>query len=470
VSYCLDCDETIVAVDLPQACPKCGSTRLKQDEDVLDTWFSSWLWPFSTLGWPDETSDLKEFYPTQTLVTAPDIIFFWVARMIMAGLEFRGEIPFSHVYIHGVIRDSQGRKMSKSLGNGIDPLAMIETYSADAVRFSLLMLSSEGQDINLAESSFEIGRNFLNKLWNAFRFLEMNLEDGVEYTATGPIPEFETRAELCDRWIMSRLTDTSRKLTAAIENFKLNDAILILHGFFWREFCDWYLEFIKSRLYGDDPAAKKFALSVALNVFGATLKMLHPFIPFITEEIWDYLKQPGESNLIVAPWVQDANLADPASEKALNLVQDVIGAIRNVRGEMNVPPARKADIFVKGTSTDRLSLIQQNQSYIKSLAQVQTIKTGAEISKPPYSASAVVQELEIYIPLEGLIDIEAEKARLDKEIARLEKQVIAQTGKISNENFVKNAPADVVEKEKQKKIDWEANLQKLKTNRASLAG
>jgi len=470
VSYCLDCDETIVAVDLPQVCPKCGSTRLKQDEDVLDTWFSSWLWPFSTLGWPEETTDLKEFYPTQTLVTAPDIIFFWVARMIMAGLEFRGEIPFSHVYIHGVIRDSQGRKMSKSLGNGIDPLAMIETYSADAVRFSLLMLSSEGQDINLAESSFEIGRNFLNKLWNAFRFLEMNLEDGVEYAVTGPSPEFEARAELCDRWIMSRLTDTSRKLTAAIENFKLNDAILILHGFFWREFCDWYLEFIKSRLYGDDPAAKKFALSVALNVFRATLKMLHPFIPFITEEIWDYLKQPGESNLIVAPWVQDANLADPASEKALNLVQDVIGAIRNVRGEMNVPPVRKADIFVKGTSTDRLSLIQQNQSYIKSLAQVQTIKTGAEIFKPPYSASAVVQELEIYIPLEGLIDIEAEKARLDKEIARLEKQVIAQTGKISNENFMKNAPADVVEKEKQKKIDWEANLQKLKTNRASLAG
>lgn len=468
VFYCQDCDEMIVAVETPQSCTKCGSTNLKQDEDVLDTWFSSWLWPFSTLGWPEETVDLKEFYPTQTLVTAPDIIFFWVARMIMAGLEFRGEIPFSDVYFNGVIRDSQGRKMSKSLGNGIDPLEMVEQYSADAVRFSLLMLSSEGQDINLSESSFEMGRNFLNKLWNAFRFLEMNLDDGIEYAVEGEIPGFAKNAELCDRWIMSRLTDTARKLTAAIENFKLNDAILVLYTFFWREFCDWYLELIKQRLYGSDPVTKQFALSVALNVFRSTLQMLHPFVPFITEEIWDYVKQTDEPNLILSKWVGDADLYNPAAEKELNLLQEVIGSIRNVRGEMNVPPGKKADIFVKGTNKERLSLIQNNQGYIKSLAQVESLKIGTEISKPPFSASAVVEELEIFIPLEGLIDIAAEKARLDKEIARLEKQVISQSKKISNEKFLKNAPADVVEREKQKKVDWEAKLIKLKENRTSL--
>ncbi|MCI0511985.1 valine--tRNA ligase [candidate division KSB1 bacterium] len=473
VYYCQDCGEMLVAVEPPTQCTRCNGSQLVQDADVLDTWFSSWLWPFSTLGWPDTTAELTRFYPTDTLVTAPDIIFFWVARMIMAGLEFMGDIPFHHVYIHGVIRDSQGRKMSKSLGNGIDPLEMVEKYSADAVRFSLLMLSSEGQDINLAESSFEIGRNFSNKLWNAYRFLALNLDPEtrvrIQTTEFEALVDLDQRAELADRWILSRFHDTLARLATAIDTFKLNDAISMLHSFFWREFCDWYLELIKARLYGNDPAARLFALQVALTVFRGTLKLMHPFMPFITEEIWHQLKSETEPPLIVAAWGKaQSQFVNAQAETELILLQEVIGAIRNIRGEMNVPPGKKAELVIKGTNIDRLSVIRQQQSYIESLARVEKIQIGAACPKPPFAASAVVQDLEIYVPLEGLIDISVERERLDREIKRLEQQLESQLKKMANPNFLNKAPQDVVVREQQKKSDWEISLEKLRRNRASL--
>lgn len=469
VYYCQDCNEMMVEVNAPKKCAKCGSTNLRQDEDVLDTWFSAWLWPFSTMDWPEKSPELKYFYPTDTLVTAPDIIFFWVARMIMAGLEFVGDIPFRNVYIHGVIRDEFGSKMSKSLGNGIDPLEMVEKYSADAVRFSLLMLSSEGQDINLSKRSFEIGRNFSNKLWNAFRFLAMNMENGSDYVEDGLPANFKEKADVTDLWIMSRFTSTLKRLTHDIEHFKLNDAILVLHGFFWREFCDWYLELIKPRLYGDDQEVKNFTMRIALYVLRNLLKMLHPVIPFITEEIWQFVKSKDESFLIVSDWpASDDTYINEAAEAELGFLQEVIGAIRNIRGEMNIPPHKKAQIIIKGTTDSYMSVIQKNQGYILSLAGVEKIELKSTFRKPRFAASAVIRDLEIYVPLEGLIDIDVEKNRLQKEIERLEKQLVGLNKKLANSDFLNKAPENVIDREKQKKIDWETNLEKLKRNLASL--
>ncbi|MBN1347895.1 valine--tRNA ligase [candidate division KSB1 bacterium] len=469
VYYCQDCGEMMVELDEPAACSKCNSTHLKQDEDVLDTWFSSWLWPFSTMDWPEKSPDLAYFYPTDTLVTAPDIIFFWVARMIMAGLEFMGDIPFRDVYIHGVIRDETGRKMSKSLGNGINPLEMVEKYSADAVRFSLLMLSSEGQDINLSERNFELGRNFSNKLWNAFRFLAMNLDGEQEFIGDDLPKDFDQKADIADRWIVSRFNSTLARITDDLEHFKLNDAIVVLYGFFWREYCDWYLELIKPRLYGDDANVKKFALHIALTIMRGLLKMLHPTIPFITEELWQYFKRDDEDLLLVSGWLKsDAALINEAAEKKLNFMQEIIAAIRNIRGEMNVPPHKKANILVNGANKQLLDVIRQHATYIKSLAGVDEIEIGTAIKKPKLAASAVVGEIEIFVPLEGLIDIEIEKNRLRKEIARLEKQLVGLTQKLQNPNFLNKAPEDVIEREQQKKADWEKSLEKFKSNLSTI--
>ncbi|MDZ7262007.1 MAG: valine--tRNA ligase [candidate division KSB1 bacterium] len=469
VYYCLDCQEMMVAVDAPKECTQCGSQRIRQDEDVLDTWFSSWLWPFSTMGWPEETPELKYFYPTDTLVTAPEILFFWVARMIMAGLEFMGQIPFKDVYLHGIVRDEFGRKMSKSLGNGIDPLEMVEKYSADAVRFSLLMLTSEGQDINLAERDFEIGRNFSNKIWNAFRFLALNMEDEVNYVVAEKNLSQLAKAELCDRWILSRFTKTAQKVTQTIENFKLNETIDALYSFFWHEYCDWYLELIKPRLYGQDAEAKKVALTVAINVMRGILKLLHPFIPFITEEIWQTLKQKDEKSLIVSPWVHwDETLISEQAEKELGFLQAVIGAIRNIRGEMNVPPNKKAEVLVKGTDDGYISLIQQNQSYLYTLANVERLTLGRDFPKPRLSASAVVGKVEVYVPLEGLIDIAVERNRLQKEVDRLGKQLDSLNKKLTNPDFLSRAPEEVIAREKKKKEDFTAAFEKLQRNLMSL--
>ncbi len=469
VYYCEDCKHEMVKRHAPEKCDKCGSTRITQDEDVLDTWFSSWLWPFSTLGWPEKTPDLEYFYPTNALVTAPDIIFFWVARMIMSGLEFMGDIPFEHVYFNGVIRDAQGRKMSKTLGNGIDPLEMVKRYSADAVRFSLLMLTSEGQDINLAESNFEIGRNFSNKLWNAFRFLMMNLDDEKESLINNFDEINSSDLDLADKWILSRLHKTISSVTTSLEEFHFNDAVDHLYSFFWHEYCDWYLELIKPRLYGEDARAKKIALSVSLHAMRSIVKLLHPFIPFITEEIWQKIKLAEETDLIIASWPQaNEKFFDDNCEKEMALIQQIIGSVRNIRGEMNVPPTKKAQLIVKSENQANLNLIENYKIYLTALAKVSDLTLAADVKKPKFSASAVVADLEIFVPLEGLIDIAVERNRLTKEITRLETQVQNINKKLLNQDFIKKAPQAVIEKEKQKLVDFQQNLEKLKANLKSL--
>ncbi|HDP99013.1 MAG TPA: valine--tRNA ligase [bacterium] len=471
VYYCDDCQQIMVSREMPQSCEKCAGTKITQDEDVLDTWFSSWLWPFSTMDWPEDSSELKYFYPTNTLVTAADIIFFWVARMIMSGLEFMGDVPFSDVYFNGVIRDDQGRKMSKTLGNGIDPLKMVKIYSADAVRFSLLMLTSEGQDINLSESNFEIGRNFSNKLWNSFRFLSLSFQgqnkSDLILDDISAIPK--AQLELADDWIISRLHHTIKTVSTALKSFHFNEAVDNLYSFFWREYCDWYLELIKPRLYGENTEAKKTALKIGIYAMRMIVKLLHPFIPFITEEIWHQIKTEQEPDLIVTDWPDyQENRINQSSEQAMALLQQTIGAIRNIRGEMNVPPTKKAHVIIKSANKNNLQLIAQNEGYLMSLAKLGELSLKTETEKPKFSASSVISGLEIFVPLEGLIDIELERNRLNKEISRLDTQIQNISKKLMNQDFIRKAPQLVVEKEKKKLNDFRMIFDKLQSNLKSL--
>ena len=475
VFYCEDCGHMMVKREKPETCEACGSTRIRQDEDVLDTWFSSWLWPFATLGWPEKTEDLTYFYPTNTLVTAQDIIFFWVARMIMAGLEFMGEKPFSDVYIHGIIRDEKGRKMSKSLGNGIDPLKMVDRYSADAVRFSLIMLTSEGQDINLSESKFEMGRNFSNKIWNAFRFIMMNTDEALIEADFDPAKNWDSRAaELSDRWIVSRMQRAVDSITKALEAYRFNEALTTFYNFFWHDFCDWYLELIKPRLYQkEDIDARKWTLNLSLWVLKNSMKLLHPVMPFISEEIWQSVRSKGDvESITVAPWPEVVQtLQSPEAEAEMLFLQELIGAVRNVRSEMNVPPNRKAEVILSGLNHSQQGALERNQAYLTYLAGVETITIHPRLQeKPRQAASAVVQGAEIYVPLGGLIDLEKERERLTKEITRLQ-HLIQQAGKkLANENFLKRAPGDIVQKERAKKQAYESDLEKLQKNLAGLKG
>lgn len=473
---CQGCDEVTASINPVYTCPKCNSSDVKQEEDVLDTWFSSQLWPFATLGWPEETEDLKYFYPTDALVTGPDIIFFWVSRMVMMGLEFMGEVPFQDVYFNGIIRDAEGRKMSKSLGNGIDPLEMVDKYSADAVRFSLMELSSEGQDINLAENSFEIGRNFSNKLWNAFRFLWMNLEEADLSNANAEFIQKAQRdntLDLSDQWILSRYQKTIRKVTRGLEQFKFHEAVEAAYHFFWGDFCDWYLELIKPRLYdSQNQEARHVALGVATFVLKGILQLLHPFIPFITEEIWQKVR--GEKNtesVMISKWpVEQRSFINDQVEKQMGVIQNVIGAVRNIRGEMNIAPNKTAHVIISSSGNGRLvDLILSNKKYFQQLAKVDELEHRAGANKPKKSASAVVNQLEVYVPLEGLIDFEVERARLQKDINRLENQLEVLNNKLQSNDFLKKAPEEVVTREKQKKSDFESSLSKLKTSLDSLS-
>ncbi len=474
VYYCEDCGHQMVKREKPEVCEKCGSTHIRQDEDVLDTWFSSWLWPFATLGWPGRTPDLEYFYPTSALVTAQDIIFFWVARMIMAGLEFMGEKPFSDVYIHGIIRDEQGRKMSKSLGNGIDPLQMVEKYSADAVRFSLIMLTSEGQDINLSESKFEMGRNFSNKIWNAFRFLMMNAGQNLLDSDFDPAKNIsDSAAELSDLWILSRTQSVIQSVTQSLEKYKFNEALTTFYNFFWHDFCDWYLELIKPRLYAEANAdTKKWVLNLAFWVLKVAVRLLHPIMPFITEEIWQSVRTPADADsIVVAPWPAVAEtLKNDDAEERMAFLQDFIGAIRNIRSEMNVPPSRKARVIVTDLQSGQEEVLKANQSYVFHLAGVENLEFAARAENLKQVASAVVQGAELYVPLEGLIDLDKERERLKKEITRLENLLRQVTKKLENANFVSRAPAQVVEKERQKQQAYQIDLEKLRRNLASLEG
>ena len=449
--YC-ECGETIVSREDIAVCPKCGG-KVEQDPDVLDTWFSSALWPFSTMGWPEKTPELEHFYPTSVLVTGYDIIFFWVARMIFMGLEFQKEIPFRHVFIHGLVRDAEGRKMSKSLGNGIDPLEVIEKYGADTLRFTLITGNTPGNDMRFYWERVETSRNFANKIWNASRFVLMNLDD---FDPDSTAREYT----LADRWILSRYAKTVAEVTANLERFELGEAARSLYEFIWNEYCDWYIETAKARLYAkDDSSGRATAQYVLWYVLSNTLKLLHPFMPFITEAIWQHLPHEGNS-IVVTPWPkEEPQLLDADAEEKMTLLMETIKAIRNMRAEVNVPPGKKSEVVLLAASAKLEGMLDENSQYLKSLAAAETVTIlPATAPKPENAMAAVVSGVEIYLPLKGLIDAEKEVARLTKEQVNLESEISRIQGKLANEKFVAKAPAEVIEKERAKEQDYREKL------------
>jgi len=465
---CTICGQVIVSREDPAACP-CGGT-LVQETDVLDTWFSSALWPFSTLGWPDATPEVKLFYPTTVLITAFDILFFWVARMMMMGIHFMGEVPFHEVYIHALVRDPEGQKMSKSKGNVIDPLELMDKYGTDAFRFSLAAFAAMGRDVRLSEERIAGYRNFANKIWNACRFTLMNLEGFDAAGGIGFQPVDAVKADqplsTVEAWIMSRLQQVISETRSNLDSYAFDQAANVLYQFIWHEFCDWYLELIKPQLYDkDDPATRSRCQSVLLKVLSAILRLLHPFVPFITEEIWQ--KLPGEvGSVMVAPYPQpDPALANPEAEAEMNLVMATITAIRNIRGEMNVPPATQVEVFLHSPETAAVAALSRHQQVIKILARVQALHSNADGGPPAAAAKAVVDQVDIFMPLTGIIDFAEEARRLEKELQKLGKDLDQAQRKLSNEDFLAKAPADVVAKEKEKLQGWTEKLTKLKTHR-----
>ncbi|MGB4315240.1 MAG: valine--tRNA ligase, partial [bacterium] len=456
VWYCQDCDEIIASREDLNQCPHCGG-EVEQDPDVLDTWFSSALWPFSTLGWPDDTEDLNYFYPTSVLVTGRDIIFFWVARMIFMGLEFMQEEPFREVLIHGLVLDSQGRKMSKSLGNGIDPLEVIEEYGADTLRFMLMTSTTPGNDMRFYWERVENCRNFANKIWNASRFALMNLTD---FQPEG-IEEDQLAYSMADRWILSRLNRTIARVTEELEEYQLGEAATTLYEFIWGEFCDWYIEMIKPRLYAkEDGEGRRTSQYVLWKVLETTLRLLHPFMPFITEEIWQHLPHGGPS-ICVAPW-PEAGDTDPAVEEEMERIMAVIRGVRNIRAEMNIPPGKKVPVAIQAPAGLQ-SQLEAGIPYITQLAGVGTVTMQEPVTeKPRQAAAAMVGGVEVYVPLEGLIDIDKEIARLRKEEQNLVKEVERVTKKLQNENFLAKAPAEVVAKEREKEKEYREKLAKVR--------
>ena len=454
----IECKNPIVSVDPPEKCPHCGSTNLEQDEDVLDTWASSWLWAYDVFRTEKEQ---KYYYPTNTLVTAPDIIFFWVARMIMAGIHFKTEIPFKHVYFTSIIRDVQGRKMSKSLGNSPDPLDVIKEYGADALRFTVIYLAPLGQDVLFSADKCEIGRNFANKIWNAGRFLLMNLAALQTGTGTEALDKelINNYLDFSDKWIESRLNRTLVELKNAMDKFEINNASKIIYSFIWNDFCDWYIELAKNRLYSGDEGIKTAVLLRALGIFDNLLKIVHPFMPFISEELWQLIddRKNGESISASGYPEADQSLISVEAEKEMEFVQDIITAIRNIRGEMNIPPSKFINAFIKSSQVKDYQI-----EYIKKLARVEEITVNENLEKPKASASAVLKNCEIFVPLKGLIDLDVERARLQKEITRFEGSLIGIQKKLSNEKFINNAAPEIVERERAKQRDWKNNLEKLK--------
>jgi valyl-tRNA synthetase len=478
VYYCKNCMETgilkskiknqkskfekgiIVSKTRPDKCPECGSTEIEQDPDVLDTWFSSWLWPFSTFGWPKETPELKYFYPTNTLVTAQEIIFFWVARMIMAGIEFRKDIPFSSVYIHGTVRDITGTKMSKSLGNVIDPLEVISKYGTDALRFSIISITAQGQDVFLSESKFELGRNFANKLWNASRFILMNLK---EEDICADLCAFFKAADLAltDRWILSRFYSTLGYVTKCLDENKFNEAANALYEFLWHEFCDWYIEISKLTI------SSKTSQLILYKVLEKSLRMLHPFMPFITEEIWTKLprgKDVSGDSIMIQPWPHNQKeMISKECEEKMRSIIELIGAIRNIRAVWNIDPRREITAAINARGADNIKILSDNADFIKRLSRVSDMKIG-KVPKPKNSATSVIGKYEIYIPLEGIIDLDKERRRLEKEESRMAGEIKSIGARLKDKNFTSKAPAEVVEKQAGRKTELEAQVKKLRDN------
>ncbi|MFA4838627.1 MAG: valine--tRNA ligase [Candidatus Neomarinimicrobiota bacterium] len=470
VFYCDACGWMDALTDDPAKCPKCGG-KVRQDTDVLDTWFSSWLWPFSTMGWPDETRDLKAFFPTNDLVTAPDIIFFWVARMIMASLEFRGDIPFKDVYFTGIIRDIQGRKMSKSLGNSPDPIDLVNRYGADALRFGVMLIAPQGQDILFSEERLEVGRNFMNKIWNASRFILMNLDD--ETILNEPFEPNRLNLELADKWILNRLNHTIRSVDKNLKKYRFDEVARNIYDFVWSDFCDWYIELIKDRLYKKSPEEKRTALTVAVYVLKNFLKLLHPYAPFITEEIYQKIKSADESDIIVSSWPKAKTAAQAkAIDETFAVMQEIVTALRTARSEMNISPSAAIRLMVRGTDAQLPVKLLNDPTiagYIRNLVKASDVQTAENLERLHPSSAVIIRGAEFFIPLEGLIDISGEKARLEKEIARLEGQVKASYSKLSNPSFIAKAPKEVVLKEREKEAFNKEQLVKLKASLAALS-
>lgn len=432
--YC-ECGETIVSETVPTVCPKCGGTHLTRDPDTLDTWFSSALWPFSTLGWPDNTEELKYFYPTNTLVTGYDIIFFWVARMIFSGLEHMGEVPFNTVFFHGLIRDAQGRKMSKSLGNGVDPLDVISVYGADALRFTLVTGNSPGNDLRFSEEKVSASRNFANKIWNAARFILMNIE-GKDIDCALPKKLYTS-----DKWILNRFNNVTAAVTENLEKFELGMAVSKLYDFIWDDFCDWYIELAKIRMNGADEESADSARRVLVWTMSNTLKLLHPFMPYITEEIWQTLPHDGEA-LIVAKWPEyDEALSFPQEAKNLENVMALIRAIRTRRNEMNVPPSKKAHIYI---DTAHPAPYEEASEFIARLAYGSKVEIGMGFDVQG-AVTAVTDDAKALLPMDDLVDKAAETARLNKELANAQKQLDTVKAKLANEKFTSKAPQNVID-------------------------
>jgi len=467
--YCRDCGEVIVAADAPERCSTCHSQRLEQDPDVLDTWFSSWLWPFSTLGWPDDTEDLRHFFPTDVLITGPDIIFLWVARMIMSSLEVKGEVPFRDVYYTGMVRDIRGRKMSKSLGNSSDPLKVIANYGADAMRFTIVSLTPRAGDILYDDSLCETGRNFANKIWNATRFMLMNLEEAGDFHFA-PIETWnELPKGLVDRWIVSVFFSTVEATSRALEQFRFSDAAKTVHAFFWGQQCDWYIELCKTRLGSATPEERGRILATALAVLDGSLRLLHPFMPFITEEIWQTLRSLSaktwpikyqSETIMLAPYpCARPEMIDRTVEEEFAVFEAVVSALRNIRGELGIKPDIKIRPVIVGANPERQAFIENLMGYICDLSRSERL--GFADEKPKGSASAVVEDFEVFVPLGGLIDVKAEKGRLAKERDRLSRLAASARQKLADEKFLARAPSEVVEHEREKAQEIEAALRKV---------
>ena len=462
--YCDDCGETVVAKEMPKICPKCGKNHFHQDEDTLDTWFSSALWPFSTLGWPDNTEEMEYFYPTDVLVTGYDIIFFWVIRMVFSALEQTGKAPFHHVLIHGLVRDSQGRKMSKSLGNGIDPLEVIDKYGADALRLTLMTGNAPGNDMRFYWERVESSRNFANKVWNASRFIMMNLEKAE-------VPSSMDLANLtaADKWILCKFNDVAKDVTDNMEKFELGIAVQKVYDFIWEEFCDWYIEMVKPRLYNDGDTTKAAALWTLKTVLGGALKLLHPYMPFITEEIYCTLN-PEEDSIMIASWPEWKQEWDfKQDEKDVEMIKEAVRSIRGVRTEMNVPPSKKATVYVVAEDASVRETFEKGKIFFATLASASEVLVQSDKSGIAEDAvSAVIPQAVIYIPFAELVDIEKEIQRLEKEEGRLEKELARVNGMLSNERFISKAPQAKIDEEKGKLEKYTQMMEQVKERLAQL--
>jgi len=462
--FCQECGEVIVAKEEPKICTRCKSTNIQQETDVLDTWFSSALWPFSTLGWPDSTDELKAFYPTSVLVTGFDILFFWVARMMMMGLHFMGDIPFRDVYIHALVKDDQGQKMSKSKGNIIDPLVVLDSFGTDSFRFTLSVLAAQGRDIRISEERIAGYRNFMNKIWNAARFSLMNLKDCKS-------PSINADAlTLADTWIMSRIGVVADEISSHIDDYKFNDAASITYQFVWHEFCDWYLEMVKLELYSKDQKRIEVAQSVMQTVLSGVLKLLHPFVPFITEEIWQRMPHT-EGSIMIAQFPQGTDfIYDEESIKEMDLIKEVITGVRNIRGEMNIPPKKDVKIIIDVKRKKEKEIFKNNLSYITNLAKVESVELVSDMEKPDSSATYVFSDIQVHVLLKGLINYDDERKRIYKGIKKIEKEMEMSKKKLENSDFLNQAPSHIVENVKEKVQHMSMKLEKLYQNLTILKG